>query len=316
MSLLTLDELSRLLGVPAVNDADLACMLGLMLPRLVERHPLGTRDVAWHIDEIVRARDEGRIALYFDAYGRLAGTLFWKRLDDEAEAALLAGGDPVELAASASGTPWIAHLDAHKVELSCLLRRAAADGPLASMADIAYARIRRGWRIAKQVRLPSRWQAGRGAPTPGNGFLASGGGGQMRGEAQDMLAEARRLGEWLLVSRNCAAHAQRRPAALLDALVMPLRLGHYLETRAPDGRLEAFMTYGLLTDEGLDRFRHHGATALSPACFSEGDVLTALCAGATRSPDAEATLVDRVATLHPGLRRDLRDAGLAALAPA
>lgn len=313
MTLYTLDELCRVLDVPADPAACLRPLLGLMLPRLAGQGLPGAQGIGWHVGQLCDAHAEGRVEVYFDTYGRPAGALFWKRLDEAGEAALLAGGDAAELPGAAGGEAWIAHFTVQKVGLPALLRRAAAGGPLSALDDIAYARMRRGWRMAKRLRVPARLSA---APLPSasaGGYLANGGGGQLRGEALEMLDQARRLGDWLLLAAANPVHAGRKPAELLDALVTPLRLGHYVEVSAPDGNAEAFLTYGLLTEDGLARLQQYGTTALCPACFSEGDLLAATCAGAAAAPGVQAALAERVAGLHPGLRRVLTGTGVAAL---
>ncbi|NOT87771.1 MAG: hypothetical protein HOP03_06280 [Lysobacter sp.] len=313
MTIYTLEELCRALDAPSDKAACLRQLLGLMLPRLAGQNPPGAHGVGWHVGQLCDAFAEGRVEVYFDTYGRPAGALLWKRLDEAGEAALLAGADAAELAGAASGEPWIAHFALHKVGLRALLRRAAVGGPLSPVAEIAYARMHRGWRSAKRLRVPFRLSA---APVPSasaSGFLAHGGGGQLRGEALEMLDQARRLGDWLLLASANPVHADRKPAELLDALVTPLRLGQYVEVRAPDGAAEAFLTYGLLTDDGLARLQQHGAAALCPACYSEGDVLAATCAGAASAPGAQSALAAQAAALHTGLRRVLTGTGVAAL---
>ncbi len=246
---------------------------------------------------------------YFDTYGRPMGSLFWKLLDEAGEAAMLAGADAVELAGAINGEAWIAHFAACS-GLRALLAHATADGPLSSITEIAYARMRRGRRMAKRLRVPVR---ARVRKAPASSFLAHDSGRQLRGEAVEMLAQAHRLGDWLLLAIANPVYADRPVGDLLAALEIPLQLGHYVEVRAPDGYLEAFMTYGLLTEDGLARLEKHGPTALCPACFSEGNVLAATCAGAAPVSEASSTLAEQAAGLHPRLRRVLTGSGIAAL---
>ncbi len=313
MTLYTLEELCRALDAPSDKAVCLRQLLGLMLPRVSGQDVPGAHGVGWHVGQLCDAFAEGRVEVYFDTYGRPAGSLLWKRLDETGEAAVLAGADAAEVACAASGEAWIAHFSVRHVGLPVLLRRATVGGPLSSVAEIAYARMRRGWRMAKRVRVPARASA---VPMPSaatSGYLVNGGGGQLRGEALEMLDHARRLGDWLLLASANPVYAERTPADLLAALETPLRLGHYLEVSAPDGTAEAFLTYGLLTEDGLARLKQQGPTALCPACFSEGDVLAATCAGAASVAGAQSALADRVAALHPKLRRVLMGTGVAAL---
>jgi hypothetical protein len=313
MTIYTLEELSRVTDLPSDKAVRLRQMLGMMLPRVAGQDSPGGHGVGWHIGQLCDAFAEGRVEVYFDAYGRQAGALLWKRLDDAGEAALLAGADAAELASAASGEPWIAHFAVRHVGLPALLQRAAAGGPLSSITEIAYARMRRGWRMAKRVRVPARLSAAPTDSASAGGFLANGGGGQLRGEALEMLDQARRLGDCLLLASANPVYAGRRPADLLAALETPLRLGHYVEVSAPDGTAKAFLTYGLLTEDGLARLQHQGPSALCPACFSEGDVLTATCAGVAPAHVAQSALAERAAALYPGLRRVLTGAGVATL---
>ncbi len=313
MTIYTLEELCRAVDAPSDKAACLRQLLGLMLPRLAGQHQPGAHGVGWHVEQLCHAFAEGRVEVYFDTYGRPAGSVFWKRLDDAGEAALFAGADAAEVAGAASGEAWIAHFAVHHIGLPALLRRAAAGGPLSSVDDIAYARRRRGRRAAKRLRVPVRFSVAPMLRASSSDFLARDGGGQLRGEALEMLDQARRLGDWLLLASANPVHANRQPAELLAALETPLRLGHYLEVSAPDGTAEAFLTYGLLTDDGLARLQQHGATALCPACFSEGDVLAATCAGAVSAPSAQLALAERAAALHSRLRRVLMGTGVAAL---
>lgn len=313
MTIYTLEELCRALDAPSDKATCLRQLLGLMLPRLAGQNLPDAHGVGWHVGQLCDAFAQGRVEVYFDTYGRPAGSLFWKRLDETGEAALLAGGDAVGLAGAAGGEAWIAHFAVRHVGLPALLRRAAAGGPLSSVADIAYARMRRGWRTAKRLGLPGRLRSASVLSASAGGFFAHGGGGQLRGEALEMLDQARRLGDWLLLASANPVHADRRPAELLAALLTPLQLGQYVEVSAPDGTAEAFLTYGLLTEDGLARLEQHGSTALCPACFSEGDVLAATCAGAASVPGAQWALAERAAALHSGLRRVLTGTGVAAL---
>lgn len=311
MTLYSLGSLARVLDAPGGEEARLRRLVGLMLPRVVAQVPGAARTVGWHVAQIVRAFAEGRAECYFDAFGRPAGSLMWKRLDAAGEEALGEGSEVVALDDAADGDAWVAHLVAH-AGLRALLRHAVAAGPLATLPDIAYARMCRGWRIAKRLRIPQRTAVA--APPPPAGFLADGGGGQMRGEAIEMLAQAERLGDWLLLVGAHPHHADRPPAELLAALSTPLRLDQWIDVVGPDGATTAFMAYGLLTGDGVSRFRREGATALCPACFSEGDVLTATCAVAVDA-DAAARLAERAAALHPGLRREPEGDGVPALWP-
>jgi hemolysin-activating ACP:hemolysin acyltransferase len=313
MTLYTLEELNRILDLPSNRAALLRQTLGLMLPRLARQALTGTHAVGWHIGQLCDAFAEGRVEVYFDTFGRIAGSLMWKRLNEADEAALLAGAEAVELAGSATGEGWIAHFSVQHAGLPTVLRRAVADGPLSAVGDIAYARMRRGWRTAKRLRVPARPNLASASSAFMGAFLSQGGGGQLRGEALEMLHDACRLGEWLLLIRANPAHAQRQPDELLAALVTPIRLGQYIEVRGPDAAAEAFLTYGLLTEDGLSRLQQQGATALCPACFSEGDVLTATCAGAVPGSQAQSALAERAAALHAGLQRVLTRTGVAAL---
>jgi hemolysin-activating ACP:hemolysin acyltransferase len=313
MTLYTLEELNRVLDLPSDKATLLHQTLGLMLPRLTRQTLTGIHAVGWHIGQLRDAFAEGRVEVYFDAFGRIAGSLIWKRLDEAGEAALLAGAEAVELSGSASGEAWIADFNVQHAALRALLQRAVAGGPLSSLVDIAYARMRRGWRTAKRIRVPVRPGLASAPSTSASAFLASGGGGQLRGEALEMLHDARRLGEWLMLISANPVHAGRQPDELLAALVTPIRLGQYVEVCGPDGTAKAFLSYGLLSEDGLTRLQQQGATALCPACFSEGDVLAATCAGAAPSSEAQSALAERAAALHAGLRRVLTRTGVAAL---
>jgi hemolysin-activating ACP:hemolysin acyltransferase len=310
MTIYTLEELSRVVDAPSDAAIRLRQVLGLMLPRVAAQPLPGGHGVGWHVGQIREAFAEGRVELYFDTYGRHAGALFWKRLDEDGETALLAGANAVELDDAASGEAWIAHFSAQHIALPALLR-AAAGGPLSSVADIAYARIRQGWRMAKRLRVPAHWGSAPAPSASADDFLARE--RHWHRDIADMLNHARRLGDCLLLASANPVHAERTPADLLAALVTPLQLGQYVEVSAPDGTADAFLTYGLLTRDGLARLDQQGAAALCPACFSEGDVLAAICAGAAPVPGAQSALAERVAALHPGLQRALMGSGVAAL---
>lgn len=297
-------------------SSDVACqnfVLGLMLARLVERHPTTMQSLSWHVDQICKAITERRLDLYFDACGRWVGSLFWKYLGNLGEAAVLAGADPVDFDDTASDKPWIAHFDANKVDLPVLLRHAVEAGPLSSIDQIAYARVRQGRWVAKRLRLPARLKYAPATTASDGGFLANDRKGQQQSEALEMLSKACRLGEWARLSSKSPQNAQLKLVNFVNAVTLPLHLGHYIEVRATSGNLEAFLAYGLLTERGLARFRLQGPNALSPACFSEGDIVTAVCADATSSCAVQSALAKQAAALHNGLRREFGGTSVTAL---
>lgn len=313
MTMYNLQELCVELAAPADANSRLCMTVGSMLSHVMSRESLGGHDVGWHVEQVRTAFFEGRTEMYFDEYGRDAGAIFWKRLDDAGEEAMLAGGEAIELDHAPNGEAWIAHCHVRHVGLAALIERAVRDGPLSPVSDIAYARMRRGWRVAKRTRVPVRDREASAGSLPVSRFLARETAAQLRAEALQMLGKARRLGGWLLLACANQAQASRRPAELLDALVTPLRLDQYVEVSASDGSVGAFITYGLLTEDGLARFEQHGAIALCPACFSEGDVLTVTCAGAIADVALQSALAARLCALHRKLRRVVVGTGVAAL---
>jgi hypothetical protein len=310
MTIYTLEELARV--ADAASDASLRQRqtLGLLLPRIAGQLAPDGPGVGWHVAQLQQAIAEGRAQVYFDTYGRQAGAMFWKRLDEAGEAALLAGGDAAVLAHAPDGEAWMAHFSVQHIALSALLRHAAV-GALADVEELAYARIRRGWRMAKRLRVPAHWRRAAPRAEAADDFLKRE--RHWHRDIADMLDHARRMGDCLILAGANPAYADLSPADVLAALETPLQRGQYLEQTAADGSVAAFMTYALLTDDGLARLRQQGASALCPACFSEGDVLAATCAGAVDDPPAQAALAQQVAALYPQLTRALDGTGVAAL---
>ncbi|MEW6703787.1 MAG: hypothetical protein AB1430_02925 [Pseudomonadota bacterium] len=310
MTVYTLGDLHGVLGIAPSPQARLRQLVGLLLPQMIEQGPPLRRSAGWHVAEIRTAVEHGRADVFFDDYGRPAGSLLWKWLDDAGEAAVLAGAEVTETQAAAQGSAWVAHFHARHVGLRHVLR--CVQPAIAARAEeIAYARVRNRRRTAKQVRVPQLRAARRACSQPS--FLGRDAGRQLRAEAIALLSEAQRLGDWLLLATGNQVFARWAPSDLLAALLMPLRLGNFVEVPGPDDTLHAFLAYGLLTPDGLERLARQGPMALSPACFSEGDVMAALCAGAAEDASVEAELALRVARRHAGQRRMLRGAGIAAL---
>lgn len=308
----TLREFNDFLDAPSVMGCE-DVGLGLMLARLVEKHPATTHSLHWHVEQIRKALSDRRLELYFNANGRWVGSLFWKNIGNLGEATVLAGTDPIDLADMSTDTPWIAYFDVNRVDLNTLLRHAVAVGPLSSLDEIAYARVRQGRRVTKRLRLPAHIRAVPATPSSEADFLANDRGGKQLTEAMEMLSKGRRLGEWARLSSTNPRNSRLNLVKFVNAVTVPLLLGHYLEVRALNGNLEAFLAYGLLTEDGLSRFRRHGSNALCSACFSEGDVITAICASATSSHAVQSALAEQAAALHDGLRRELSGTGVTAL---
>lgn len=308
----TLREFCGFLDVPSETRCR-EVALGLTLARFVEKRPTASNCLSWHVDQIYQALDENRLELYFDAYGRWVGSLYWKYLDVHVEAAVRAGTDPFDLASKDSGEPWIAYFEAIKTNLLPLLRRAAAVGPLSFIDRVAYARIRNGRRVHRRAHIPARIGSAATAPSSAEDFLAKDRGGKQLCEALEMLSKARRLGEWALLSSASQTGGRQNLVNFVNCVTVPLLLGQYLEVRTLDDELEAFLAYGLLTEEGLARFRLKGSSALCPACYSEGDVVTAICAGTVSSRAAQVSLAAQATALHGDARRELKGTGVLAL---
>lgn len=310
MTIYTLEELARVVEAPADADVRRRQALGLLLPRIAGQLPADGPGVDWHVAQLQQAIVDGRAQLYFDTYGRQAGAMYWKRLDEASEAALLDGGDAAVLAHAPDGEAWIAHFSVRHIALSALLRHAAL-GALGDVEELAYARIRRGWRMAKRLRVPRHWRSASPRPADADAFLKRE--RHWHRDILDMLDHARRMGDCLVLASANPVYAKLPLADLLAALETPLQRGQCVQQIAADGSVAAFMTYGLVTEDGLARLRRQGASALCPACFSEGDVLAATCAGAVDDPQTQAAFAQQVAALHPRLRRALDGSGVAAL---
>lgn len=312
MTIYTLEELGRLVGAPDDASSHQRRLLGLLVPRMVMTGGTDPQPSGWHLEQLLQDMAEGRAEVYFDAYGRPCGSMVCRRLCAETHARVLAGAPPVAVAvadvarmapAREAGADWVVHFATRHVDARQVLRRALR-GPLAGLQEIAYVRTCRGQRMAKQLRLPRLVSAKADAvEAPERHFLRRDAARQLRGEATALLEEAWRLGDWLLLSCSRRPYSLNRLVDVLAALEMPLRRAQYLEVRNQHGDLEALLTYGLLTQQGWQRWHEQGALALSPACFSEGAVLTATCAAAHSSSTAHTRLGTQAAMLHPGLRR-------------
>jgi hemolysin-activating ACP:hemolysin acyltransferase len=303
MSLVSLERMLDTVGRGAPAPDPLAVLVGLCVPRWIERGVAPGQPLRWHLARLLAAAAAGRARALFDGYGRHAGTFIWTCLDDAAQAAMLSGGpDAIDAGAQAAqGQAWMLDFDARYGLAPALLRHARAT-LAARHADIAYVRIKGRRRVAKQVTLEPRAPAPQAAPP----FKLA---GQLLHDAAADIDAAARLGECCLLLAAAPAHGARPLAEIGAALCLPLALGQSVAVRTDSGRLAGMLTYAWLTGDGRRRLAAQGPRALSPSCLNEGATLVGLC-GWADGADASAALGRALAGLHPALPRVFHHAGL------